>query len=110
MAAALHRNHAAREALVVPAHHVHKAHFAPQVVDIASGATVRTLPGDSEPVTSIAVSPNGKHIFAASRSLTTKAWDLTDGSCFRTWKVRGRASDAVLLCSIAQLPMHPSGR
>lgn len=58
-----------------------------QVVDLATGAVGRTFPGDTEPITSIAVSPNGRHIFAASRSLVTKCWDLQTGQCHRTWRV-----------------------
>jgi WD40 repeat protein len=59
-----------------------------QVVDLATGAVSRTFQGDTEPITSIAVSPNGRHIFAASRSLVTKCWDLQTGQCHRTWRVR----------------------
>lgn len=58
-----------------------------QVVDIATGVVKHTFPGDTEPLTAIAVSSNGKHVFSASRSLTSKAWDLTTGTCFRSWKV-----------------------
>jgi WD40 repeat protein len=61
-----------------------------QVVEITSGVTRHTFPGDTEPVTALAVSPNGMHIFSSSRSLTSKAWDLTTGTCFRTWRVRSR--------------------
>jgi WD40 repeat protein len=73
-------------------------HPATQVVDLASGATTQTLPGDTEPVTAIAVSPNGKHIFSASRSLTSKAWDLATGTCFRTWRVRSHTA--------SEMPCH----
>ena len=59
-----------------------------QVIELASGAARHTLAGDTEPVTSIAVSPNGKHVFTSSRSLTCKAWDLSTATCFRTWRVR----------------------
>jgi hypothetical protein len=59
-----------------------------QVVDIASGAVLRTLPGDSEPVTALAVSPDGESVFTASRSLTCKRWSLATGECLRAWRVR----------------------
>ena len=59
-----------------------------QIVELASGAVTHTFAGDAEPITALAVSPNGKHLFTSSRSLASKAWDLQSGACFRTWRVR----------------------
>lgn len=70
-----------------------------QVVHIATGKTQNTFPGDAEPITALAISPNGRHIFAASQSLTSKAWDLVTAKCFRTWKVRRQSHPNVLPCS-----------
>lgn len=46
-----------------------------QVVEVASGRVVATLPGDSEPVTALAWSPSGRRLYSASRSLQQHAWD-----------------------------------
>jgi U3 small nucleolar RNA-associated protein 13 len=60
-----------------------------KIVDLATGLTTKTLKGDSETVTAIALSSsNGKSLFVASRSLQIKHWDLTSQSCLRTWKVK----------------------
>lgn len=58
-----------------------------QVIDIASGAVLRTLPGDTESVTAIAVHPSGTQVVVASRSNVTKLWDIESGRCLRTWQV-----------------------
>lgn len=47
------------------------------------------LPQDSEPITSLALSPDKHSLVAASRSLSVRLWDWTTGECRRTWKVRG---------------------
>jgi len=60
-----------------------------KIVDLATGLTTKTLKGDSETVTAIALSSSdGKSLFVASRSLQIKHWDLTSQSCLRTWKVK----------------------
>ncbi len=60
-----------------------------KIVDLATGLTTKTLKGDSETVTAIALSnSDGKSLFVASRSLQIKHWDLTSQSCLRTWKVK----------------------
>jgi WD40 repeat protein len=46
------------------------------------------VPQDSEPITSLALSPDKHSLVAASRSLTVRHWDWTTGECKRTWKVR----------------------
>ncbi|KAK9810337.1 hypothetical protein WJX72_008955 [[Myrmecia] bisecta] len=57
-----------------------------KVVDAANGAVLHTLPGDTEPVTALAFSPSGTHIFSASRSLLQKSWNVSTGECVRSWK------------------------
>ena len=42
---------------------------------------------DSEAVTALAFSPDGRHLFSASRSLQLKWWDPEQGTCLRSWKV-----------------------
>lgn len=59
-----------------------------QVVEVKSGKVLRTLPGDTEPVTSIAVHPAGNIAVVSSRSLVTKLWSTDTGRCIRTWKVQ----------------------
>lgn len=63
-------------------------HSGVQVIQLSNGAVLHSFAGDTEPVTALAFSPNGQHIFAASRSLACKAWELPTGQCFRTWRVR----------------------
>ena len=45
------------------------------------------LQQDSEAVTALAFSPNGKHLFSGMRSLQQKWWDVEQGTCLRSWKV-----------------------
>eukprot|EP00899_Mesostigma_viride_P028342 jgi/Mesvir1/8693/Mv02630-RA.2 len=47
-----------------------------KVVDLATARVLQTLPGDTEPITSVAVSPDGRQVFTSSRSLQTKWWVL----------------------------------
>ena len=58
-----------------------------KVVDLQSGAVTSTLEGDSEPITALALTPNGSSLFSASRSRQVKLWSLTSGTCIRSWKV-----------------------
>ena len=44
-------------------------------------------PQDSEPITALALSPDKHSLVAASRSLSVRLWDWTNGECKRTWKV-----------------------
>ncbi|KAL0028929.1 hypothetical protein WJX77_006509 [Trebouxia sp. C0004] len=57
-----------------------------KIVDIYSGAVLKTLVGDSEAITALAFSPDGKHLFSASRSLQLKWWSVEQATCLRTWK------------------------
>lgn len=73
-----------------------------KIVDLATGLTTKTLKGDSETVTAIALSSSdGKSLFVASRSLQIKHWDLTSQSCLRTWKVKKSYPTALLLSARA---------
>lgn len=58
-------------------------------MSMASGTVLKTLPGDSEPITALALSPDGDTLVAGSRSLSVRQWDWQSGECKRTWKVRG---------------------
>eukprot|EP00775_Hariotina_reticulata_P012079 gene12079-12219_t len=60
-----------------------------KVLDVATGTVAQTLPGDSEPITALAISPDCKSLVAASRSLSVRIWDWASGECRRTWKVSG---------------------
>lgn len=73
-----------------------------QVIDIASGAVARTLPGDTEPVTAIAVHPSGTQAVVASRSLITKLWDIESGRCLRTWQVCGWSDSCLCRITLIQ--------
>lgn len=41
---------------------------------------------DSEPVTAVALSPDGRLLFAASRSLQLRCWSLESGRAVRSYK------------------------
>lgn len=58
-----------------------------QVVDLENSSVVKSFSGDSEPVTAVTVSPDGKRIFGSSRSLQTRYWNSESGECHRSWKV-----------------------
>ncbi|KAJ7554555.1 hypothetical protein O6H91_06G145000 [Diphasiastrum complanatum] len=58
-----------------------------KVVEVSSGTVFKTLEGDSELVTSLAVTPDGKSIFVASRSRQIKHWEIQSTICLRAWKV-----------------------
>lgn len=55
-------------------------------VETATGAVLKTFPGDSEPVTAVALSPDGRLLFAASRSLQLRCWSLESGRAVRSYK------------------------
>eukprot|EP00873_Tetraselmis_striata_P034175 jgi/Tetstr1/454439/TSEL_041339.t1 len=57
-----------------------------KVVEYATGAVQRTLPGDSEPITALAITPDGQHVFTSSRSLVSKKWSLRTGEALHSWK------------------------
>lgn len=41
---------------------------------------------DTELITAVAVGPEGRNVFSASRSLQAKWWDKETGECRRSWK------------------------
>jgi U3 small nucleolar RNA-associated protein 13 len=47
---------------------------------------VRALPGDTEPVTAVAVSPDDDTIVTASRSRLLRVYDWTTATCRRSFK------------------------
>ena len=46
----------------------------------------RRRPQDSEPVTALALSPDGRLLFAASRSLQLRCWSMESGQVLRSYK------------------------
>ena len=70
-----------------------------KVLNLASGDCLRTLEGHSEPVTSVALSADGRTIISGSAEGTIKVWDLESGDCLRTlqghsWRVSSIALSA----------------
>ncbi|GLJ48904.1 hypothetical protein SUGI_1031530 [Cryptomeria japonica] len=57
-----------------------------KIVEVANGFVRSTLEGDSEPITALALTPDDKLLFAASRSAQVKLWDLSSFTCIRSWK------------------------
>ncbi len=57
-----------------------------QVVEVMTGTVLRTLSGDSEPVTALAPSPDCKTLVVASRSTTCRLYSLETGACVRSWR------------------------
>ncbi|KAJ7554558.1 hypothetical protein O6H91_06G145300 [Diphasiastrum complanatum] len=72
-----------------------------KVVEVSSGTVFKTLEGDSELVTSLAVTPDGKSIFVASRSRQIKHWEIQSTICLRAWKAHESP--------IADMSVDPSG-
>ncbi|CAG8598181.1 18045_t:CDS:10 [Acaulospora morrowiae] len=56
------------------------------ITDIHNGKRVFRLSGDSEIITTFAITPNGKELVSSSRSLGVKIWDLTTGKIKRSFK------------------------
>lgn len=70
-----------------------------KIVDSSNASIKSTIEGDSEPVTSLTLSPNDKFLFSASHSRQIRVWDLSSLKCLRSWKghegpVMGMACDA----------------
>jgi U3 small nucleolar RNA-associated protein 13 len=87
-----------------------------QLVDPATGAVSATIPGDSEPVTALALSPDGRVVYAASRSLQVRAFDLS-GSGSAAAAADGAAAPPPRelrafrghRAPVAAMAVHPSG-
>ena len=47
---------------------------------------VHNLPGDTEPITALCWSRDGRRVFSASRSMRCSVWDATTGESVRTFK------------------------
>ncbi|KAK3279341.1 hypothetical protein CYMTET_12771 [Cymbomonas tetramitiformis] len=58
-----------------------------KLVSLTSGACLKSLPGDTELITALTFTPNGKTLFTASRSLAARQWDVDTGEAGRTWKM-----------------------
>ncbi|GAB2295675.1 hypothetical protein Dimus_029829 [Dionaea muscipula] len=57
-----------------------------KVVDSNNASIKATIEGDSELVTTLALSPNGNILFSSSHSRQIRVWDLTSLKCIRSWK------------------------
>lgn len=58
-----------------------------KIVDSSNASIKSTIEGDSEPVTSLTLSPDDKFLFSASHSRQIRVWDLSSLKCLRSWKV-----------------------
>lgn len=56
------------------------------IVCLATGRVVTTIPGDSALVTSVCISEDATVVFIASRSLQCSQWDLETQTCTRRFK------------------------
>ena len=61
-------------------------HEAVNIVEVATGKVVHNLPGDTEPITALCWSKDGRRVFTASRSMRCSVWDATTGESVRTFK------------------------
>ncbi|BFZ55635.1 U3 small nucleolar RNA-associated protein 13 [Savitreella phatthalungensis] len=57
-----------------------------QITEYATGSKVIYLKGDGEPVTSIAVAPDGDYVVVASRSVLVRTYSLPSGKLLRSAK------------------------
>ena len=61
-------------------------HEAVNIVEVGTGKVVHNLPGDTEPITALCWSRDGRRVFTASRSMRCSVWDATTGESVRTFK------------------------
>jgi WD40 repeat protein len=52
--------------------------------DISTGECFKTLLGHSNPILSVAFSPDGRTLASGSRDDTIKLWDFKTGECLKT--------------------------
>lgn len=57
------------------------------MIEIKTGKKVWRLKGDTEIITTFAITPDGNTLVSASRSLLLKTWDLRTGTVIRSLKV-----------------------
>ncbi|KAJ0989940.1 hypothetical protein J5N97_008296 [Dioscorea zingiberensis] len=57
-----------------------------KIVDSSTAAVRKTLEGDSEAVTAITISPDGRLLYSAGHSRLIRVWDLSSCKCLRSWK------------------------
>ncbi|KAL3678389.1 hypothetical protein R1sor_021345 [Riccia sorocarpa] len=72
-----------------------------KIVDVESGKVVSTLKGDTELVTALCFSLDGKSLLSTSRSLQIRLWEIASAACLRSWK----AHDA----PVASMALDSSG-
>jgi WD40 repeat protein/serine/threonine protein kinase len=70
--------------------------------DIPAEASVRTLQGHTSSVTSVAMSPDGRHIVSGSEDNTLRVWDLVTGRCLNT--LQGHTGE------VESVAVSPDGR
>ena len=54
--------------------------------DLTTGGCVREFKGHTTDVTSVTLTPDGKHAVSGSCDNTLRLWDLTTGDCVREFK------------------------
>jgi WD40 repeat protein len=59
---------------------------------VATGAVLETLEGHSDPVMSVAFSPDGQLVASGSYGGTVKLWDVATGAVLETLEVEGCVS------------------
>ncbi|XP_039142084.1 transducin beta-like protein 3 [Dioscorea cayenensis subsp. rotundata] len=57
-----------------------------KIVDSSTAAVRRTLEGDSEAVTAITISSDGRLLYSAGHSRLIRVWDIPSWKCLRSWK------------------------
>ena len=56
------------------------------IVDLGTGSVVKTIPGDTSTVTSVAIKQDGSVAFVASQSLQCRRFDLDELTSDRSWR------------------------
>ncbi|GFR44171.1 hypothetical protein Agub_g5344, partial [Astrephomene gubernaculifera] len=57
-----------------------------KIVELSTGAVVRSIKPDGEAVTALAVSPDCRTLVVATRSLYVRVYDMTTGAQLRNWR------------------------
>lgn len=69
-----------------------------RVVDSSDASIRSTIDTDSDAPSALALSPDDKLLFSASKSLQIRVWDLSTLKCVRSWKVNAFEFGLSLVC------------